>query len=560
MTTTDQCNTSSPPTLTEHINFDGLGVGPDGERFLRVDIDDGSEEGPVSTLLRIDNLASPQARPFDTLNRQNAHLISPPARSEFLRRIQDLGPQQPTFDVATRVGPFRDVFVLPDTIIGATEVDCEICLDDIPPGLLDWATTAGNATGWHELVSFAKGNSRFILSLGVMFSGPLNMILQTEPVAVQLLGEGGTGKSSVGIAASSVWGWRPNPDLADIYGSGDSWYTTGNNLDRVLAARNGTGLFLDETHLAPPLVVADGIFTIRGGQGKGRYNEDSRLSWFLPMVSTSNVSVADILSRAKRTVDRASLDRMSDVPLPEGDFGVFEDLHGFDSGAKLAVHIKALGAAHHGRVGRRYLLCILNSLADDPDELAAWVGERRDFFVERARERVGRNPDYQRVIGSFATLYAALCLAKAYGLLRLTHRDFAWALMKCLRDHLRVTGDAIARVAAASPDALLKAYVQQNRASFVELNSKPLPRGHVHAACPGYVHKAAGRTWFGFRAPMVERVLGGRGARDALCRQLDRLGLIRKTSGGRDGPRFVIKVKVGEEREYLQSFDPSLFA
>jgi Domain of unknown function (DUF927) len=542
---------------TKHIRIRAVGSGPNGERFLRLLI--AGSEKPVSTLLRIDDLASSHGRRFDALNLQNAHIISSPARSEFSRRIQSLGPRNPSFKVATRVGPFGDVFVLPDTVISATEVDCEICLDDIPPGLMDWATTAGNATGWHELVSFAKGNSRFILSLGVMFSGPLNMILQTEPVAVQLVGDPGTGKSSVGIAASSVWGWRPNPDLADMYGSGDSWYTTGNNLDRVLAARNGTGLLLDETHLVTAAQYADSIFTIRSGQSKGRYTEDDRRSWFLPTLCTSNDPVAEILRRAGRTVDRASLDRMSDVGLPEGDFGVFEDLHGFENGAKLAVHIKALGAAHHGRVGRSYLRYILDSLADDPDELAAWVGQRRDFFVKAARERVSRNADYERVIGSFATLYAALCLAKAYGLLRLMYRDFAWALIRCLRDHLRVTDGAIARVVAASPEALLKAYVEENRANFVELNGEPLPRGHVHAACPGYVYQASGRTWFGFRAPMLEVVLGGRGARDALCRQLDSQGLIRKVGGGEDGPCYATKVKVGGKRRYLHSFDSGLF-
>ena len=55
------------------------------------------------------------------LNKLGAHLISPAAGSEFLRRLQDLGPQKPSFSVATRVGPFGKAFVLPDQVISASE-------------------------------------------------------------------------------------------------------------------------------------------------------------------------------------------------------------------------------------------------------------------------------------------------------------------------------------------------------------------------------------------------------------------------------------------------------
>jgi hypothetical protein len=173
---------------------------------------------------------------------------------------------------------------------------------------------------------------------------------------------------------------------------------------------------------------------------------------------------------------------------------------------------------------------------------------------------VSADPDHGRVIGHFATVYAALQLAARFELFCLPENCGGRALSTCLRDHLRVTASEIARVVAASPEALLKAYAKENRASFVTLNGEPLPRGHVHAACPGYVYRASGREWFGFRAPMLEVVLGGRGARDELCRQLDSRGLVRKSRGGEDGMRYATKVRVGEERKYLQSFDSSIFA
>jgi hypothetical protein len=117
MTTTDQCNTSSPPTLTEHINFGDAGLGPEGERFIRIIIDVGDEQHNV--LMPYDGFVSGSRTALAQLNKHGAHFISSRATSEFLQRLQDLGPQQPSFNVATRVGPFGDAFVLPDTVISA---------------------------------------------------------------------------------------------------------------------------------------------------------------------------------------------------------------------------------------------------------------------------------------------------------------------------------------------------------------------------------------------------------------------------------------------------------
>jgi len=318
---------------------------------------------------------------------------------------------------------------------------------------------------------------------------------------------------------------------------------------------------LNEGHHINARDLVNAIFMINEGQGKGRYTEVCRWDWFLSLLGTSNDSVTDILRNAGEPLERAALDRLIDVPLPQGEFGAFENLHGSASvGDFCFLRLKPIYDINHGVVGRDYVFEILQDLAEDREELAAWVQSRREAFIRVAREHVSADPDHCRVIGHFATVYAALQLAADYELFWLRENSAGTALLNCLGDHLRVTDGAMARVVAASPEALLRAYVKENRANFVELNGAPLPRGHVHAACPGYVYEASGREWFGFRAPMLEVVLGGRGARDELCRQLGSQGLIRKSRGGEDGTRYATKVRVGEKREYLQSFDSSIFA
>ena len=557
MSPTTQRNTSSPPTLTDHIRFGRVGVGPEGQRFIRITIDVGDE--PREVLMPYDNLVSGSRAALTQLNRHGAHLISPRATSEFLQRLQDLGPQEPSFEVATRVGPFGDAFVLPDTVISADNDTVETCFDDGLDDYLSWGREGGTLQGWRGLEALAEGNSRLILALGIAFVGPLRLISPIEPVAFQLTGEGGTGKTTIGAVASSVWGQRllrgaPHPLCA-----GNSWKNTVNNLERVLATRNYTFVFLNEGHHVSAKDLVDAIFMINEGQGKGRYTEACRWDWFLSLLGTSNDSVADILRAAAEPLARAAFDRLIDIPLPQGGFGAFENLHGSTTVGDFHVRLQAIYDHHFGVVGRDYIFNILLQLAEDRPRLASWVQAQRAKFIRVARERVSADPDHGRVISHFATVFAALRLAAHFDLFRLRRDSAGHALLACLRDHLRVTASEIARVAAASPDALLKGYVQQHRTEFVALNGGRLPRRHDHAACPGYVYEAWGREWFGFSAPLLERVLGGRGARVALCRQLDRVGLIRKTSGGQDGSRFAMKVKVGEERQYLHSFDSSLF-
>jgi hypothetical protein len=544
--------------LTDHIRFGKIGAGSEGERFIRIAIDVGGKRSKV--LMPYDGLVGGSRAALAQLNRHGAHLISPKAASEFLMRLQDLGPQEPSFDVAMRVGPFGDSFVLPDQVVSASYETVETWFDDGLADYLSWGREGGTLEGWRGLEALALGNSRLILALGVAFVGPLRLITPIEPVAFQLTGEGGTGKTSIGAVASSVWGQRllggaPHPLCA-----GDSLKNTVNNLERVLATRNYTFAFLNEGHHIGPTDLVDAIFLINEGQGKGRYTEACRWDWFLSLLGTSNDSVAETLRKAGEPLERAAFDRLIDVPLPQGGDGAFENLHGSASvGDFCFLRLKGIYDVNYGVVGRDFIFKILQDLAEDREELASWVQSRREAFIDVATKSVSADPDYCRVIGHFATVYAALQLAADYELFHLPKNCGGRALLTCLRDHLRVTASEIARVVDASPEALLKAYVQQNRANFVELNGAPLPRGHVHAACPGYVFVTSGREWFGFRAPMLEVVLGGRGARDALCRQLDARGLIRKVGGGEDGDRYATKVKVGEKREYLHCFASSLF-
>jgi putative DNA primase/helicase len=382
--------------LTDHISFGKVGKGPNGERFIRIIIQ--VDEQRHTALLRFDDLMDGSRGALAPLNRLGAHLVSSAAKTEFLRRLQDLGPQRPSFKVATRVGPFGEFFVLPDQVLSARNKTVATSFDDALANYLSWGRTGGTLEEWKNLAGLAEGNSRLILAFGVAFVGPLRLIAPIEPVAFQLTGPGATAKTIIGVCTSSVWGQRTLGGKPHPLGGGDAWNNTVNNLERVLATRDHTYLFLDETHLASPKDIIDAIFMISEGQGRGRYNELRRWEGFVPILSTSNDSVAEILAKAREPADRAAFDRLVDVPLPQGGFGAFENLHGSDTLGDFVLRLKAIYDVHYGVVGRAYVLKILQELAEGREWLATWHEARRAYFIRVARKRVSMDSQHERVM------------------------------------------------------------------------------------------------------------------------------------------------------------------
>ena len=290
--------------------------------------------------------------------------------------------------MATRVGPFGNNFVLPDQVVNAANKTFPTSFDDALRDYLSWGRTGGTLDEWRKLEELSEGNSRLILALGLGFVGPLRLISPVEPFSVQLTGLGGTGKTIIGACASSIWGQRalggkPHPSCA-----GDAWNNTLNNLERVLATRDHTFLFLNEGHLVKPDDLVAAIFLICEGQGKGRYTEIRRWEWFVPVFSTSNQPVAETLQNAGEPLERAAFDRLIDMPLPKAGFGAFENLHGSATVGDFSQRIKAIYDANFGVVGRAYVLKILEAMADDKKGLATWVEEKRAYFSGVAHKNV----------------------------------------------------------------------------------------------------------------------------------------------------------------------------
>jgi len=393
----------APGRLYRQIKILAFGEAPTGNQYVKL----GRGLGLKPIIFRIDNLATNRAAAFQLLNRQGLHLISPAAQAELIKRIQEHDPRGKKFSVAEDVGMFYDTcFILPDEAIPSLPKDVEICVNDIRADVIARHQVSGTLDGWRELAAYGKGNSRLMFAFALNFIGPTCALWERQSVAFQFTAKGGAGKSSIAVVSTSAWGW--DPVNGKKYGFGTSWNTTDNKLELTCRAYNHTILFLDETgaHTGSERGAVDNldaVMRIDGQLEKDRLtNVGSRLTWSMPILSTSNVSVPEMLAARRRKgsapIDaRVYCDRLIDIPAPAAGHGMYEHLHGFDDGGKLSEHLKTLAAANHGLAAREFVEHFLTEYQNDEAGVKAFLDARSQAYERKAREKISASEAHVRV-------------------------------------------------------------------------------------------------------------------------------------------------------------------
>jgi putative DNA primase/helicase len=94
--------------------------------------------------------------------------------------------------------------------------------------------------------------------------------------------------------------------------------------------------------------------------------------------------------------------RLADIPADTGKHGLFEELHGFDNGAKLSQHLNTAVGDYFGAVGIAYL----KQVVEDAQELPDAIRKERAAFVSALSPK-GADGQVSRVAGFFGLVAAA---------------------------------------------------------------------------------------------------------------------------------------------------------
>lgn len=420
-----------------------------------------------------------------------------------------------------RVGWNGSAFVLPDECFGGNLGETL---------LLQNATShehlfrqAGTLEEWQEIPGLAVGNSRLILALSRSFAGPLLWPCSEEGGGVHFKGSSSIGETTGLHAAGSVWGG------GGANGFVGSWRATANGLEGVCLNHSDTFLCLDEMAQISATDAGAAAYMMANGAGKSRSSRDGsarKSAKFRAMfLSSGEIGLADKVAedgRGKRITAGQQV-RIVDVPADAGaGQGLFENLHGFDSGKTLSKHIVATAKRVYGTAGRAFLAAIVPEIDDikrQSEQVTAAFCEQ--FLPEGADGQVSR------VAQRFALIAFAGELATRLGVIRVWEAgDAINAAGVCFEAWLKERGHKGSAEIYGGVEAVRSFLQAHGPARFIpaweeqELTRIPVPQREVcgfrRQTEAGWEYYITDAGWAemcaGFNKEEIAKALIGRGA------------------------------------------------
>jgi putative DNA primase/helicase len=310
-----------------------------------------------------------------------------------------------------RTGWYGNAYVLPSRTIG--EADGERVLYQTGTSGQGDFRQRGTAADWRATVArLCAGNTRPMFGIGFAFAAPLlRFAAGEESGGAHFRGDSSCGKSTILCAAASVWG-KPSGD--DSFRK--EWRATGNGLEALAQSRNDSLLPLDEMGQVDGKEAGNIAYMLANGQAKQRMSDQATLrraaSWRLLFLSSGEISLADHMAAAGKTIKAGQESRLADIPAaPFTGYGVFDTLNGYPDGAALSVAIRDAAAKHYGAVGIAYLEYLARVQDAIPGRLKAYADQFGRHVVQS-----GASGQVDRVAKRFALVGFALELAQEFGL------------------------------------------------------------------------------------------------------------------------------------------------
>lgn len=296
-------------------------------------------------------------------------------RGGILHYIAGQAPKQ-TMRAAATTGWSDGAFVLPDTVLGADDIWFQQTERTAPYGL------AGDLDTWRaSLAALATGNPLLMLAICAGLAGPLLEPLNIDGGGLHFFGDSSCGKTTALIAGASVWGGRSFRR---------TWRGTANGLEGAGAMHTDTLLALDELGEIDPRALYEAAYALANGMGKTRANrhgESRRVArWRVFLLSTGEVTIAGRLAAGGIEAKAGQSLRLLDVPVA-GTYGLFDDLRGFDTGARLSDAIRDAAAKHYGHAGPAFVEALVKARREGLDLAEALDATLAKFEAPDGQER-----------------------------------------------------------------------------------------------------------------------------------------------------------------------------
>lgn len=289
-------------------------------------------------------------------------------------------------------------FLLPDVVIGTGDY----VLAHNPYGTADYAV-AGSMQDWQQhIANYAQDNVWLVVAIGSALAGPLLSKLELSSGGFHVYGDSSIGKSTISRIACSVWG------ASDTFIK--TWRATANGQEGVAASRNDTLLVLDEIGESDPTEVGKIIYQLGNGQGKIRADKSGGVrpvqTWRLMLLSNGEHPIEAVLQQAKQQLKAGQQVRLTSISA-QRQYGCFDSLHNFTTGAALADHLNQACNHYYGHLGMAFVRKLVQHNA----------GELKKEFAAFLQQFDTKNGQASRIAKRFAVITYAAELAIRWQLL-----------------------------------------------------------------------------------------------------------------------------------------------
>lgn len=329
-------------------------------------------------------------------------------RAALMSYITNAAPEE-RLRCVNKTGWNQDCFILGSTTLGEGPLNERIVFQsehDTSRENLAFSSL-GTLADWRSTISqWSIGNSRLLFALSAAFAGPILSLVDEAGGGIHFVGPSSIGKTILLRVNSSVYG--PFSHFAR------TWNSTINGIEAVAAARNDVCLVLDELGEANAKSVGETAYMLANGCGRTRANRQggarTQQTWRLLFVSSGEIDLGTHMSTANKIVRAGQEIRLLDIAADTGQYGIFEELHGFANSNQLAVRLERQTQQCYGTAGPAFIRELIN----DPGTVKQYI---RDSIAQW-NQRLPQNADGQvyRVARRFALIGAAGELATITGI------------------------------------------------------------------------------------------------------------------------------------------------
>ena len=467
------------------------------------------------------------------------------ARQMFLQYLLSAKTDRHVLSV-NQLGWHEGAYVLPDEVICEDKSKKTIRLHNVDRAANKFKTN-GNLEDWQrQIAAHCNGNSRLMFAVCVAFAAALVPFAEETNGGFHIHGHSSTGKTTALLVAGSVWGGDPRKGFLE------TWRATANGLEAVAELHNHSLLLLDEISQVNPHEVGEVIYSLSNGFGKSRMSKSisvrPKSEWTLTFLSSGEKTLEQVMHGISQRMFGGQEARFVNVQADAGaGHGIFEDLHGFESGNDLSKHLTSATRRCYGTPIRQFL----NQVCQNESTVKTEIKEARQFFTGKLPHRDASGEVY-RVMSRFALAAAGGALASEFGITGWDKAEVMGCLARVFNEWLEARGTTGSYDVAQGVRQVFSFIEQHGSSRFQSINdtlSRVLNRAGFKR------ENFEGQTEYLILPEMFEREICKGFQHVAVAKELERLGHLHRGSEKNYLSRKETLPELGRKRVYAITYD-----